>query len=90
MEEFIISLLNHPFFSIFCSLLLSLFYIASILVLFSLYCITFLEIANPSVILKIIIQNQSVLVTSLPWPYRQMYSCIRQKGGRTSSKSPRR
>ena len=29
-------------------------------------------------------------VTSLPWPYRQMYSCIRQKGGRTSSKSPRR
>ena len=31
-----------------------------------------------------------VCVTSLPWPYRQMYSCIRQKGGRTSSKSPRR
>ena len=30
------------------------------------------------------------IVTSLPWPYRQMYSCIRQKGGRTSSKSPRR
>ena len=29
-------------------------------------------------------------VTSLPWPHRQMYSCIRQKGGRTSSKSPRR
>ena len=36
--------------------------------------------------------NHSLLnsVTSLPWPYRQMYSCIRQKGGRTSSKSPRR
>ena len=31
-----------------------------------------------------------ISVTSLPWPYRQMYSCIRQKGGRTSSKSPRR
>ena len=30
------------------------------------------------------------IVTSLPWPYRQMHSCIRQKGGRTSSKSPRR
>ena len=29
-------------------------------------------------------------VMSLPWPYRQMYSCIRQKGERTSSKSPRR
>ena len=29
-------------------------------------------------------------VTSLPWPHRQMYSFIRQKGGRTSSKSPRR
>ena len=32
----------------------------------------------------------NVSVTSLPWPYRQMYSCIRQKGVRTSSKSPRR
>ena len=31
-----------------------------------------------------------VIVTFLPWPHRQMYSCIRQKGGRTSSKSPRR
>ena len=40
---------------------LSLFYSASILVLFNLYCITFLEIASPSVIFKIIIQNQSVL-----------------------------
>ena len=27
--------------------------------------------------------------TSLPWPYRKIYSCSRQKGGRTSSKSPR-
>ena len=32
----------------------------------------------------------SYSVASLPWPHRQMYSCIRQKGGRTSSKSPRR
>ena len=31
-----------------------------------------------------------VIVTSLPWPHRQMYSCIKQKGGRTSSNSPRR
>ena len=31
-----------------------------------------------------------IIVTSLPWPHRQMYSCIRQMGGRTSSKSPRR
>ena len=37
-----------------------------------------------------IINRLNVHATSLPWPYRQMYSCIRQKGGRTSSKSPRR
>ena len=30
-----------------------------------------------------------IYVTSLPWPYRQMYSFFRQKGGRTSSKSPK-
>ena len=37
-----------------------------------------------------VVANVSITVTSLPWPHRQMYSCIRQKGGRTSSKSPRR
>ena len=36
------------------------------------------------------IKTPYISVTSLPWPHRQMYSCIRQKGGRTSSKSPRR
>ena len=34
--------------------------------------------------------RQTYTVTSLPWPHRQMYSCIREKGGRTSLKSPRR
>ena len=59
VEEFIILIFIKSSFLlfIFCSLLLSLFYIASILVMFNLYCITFLEIASPSVILKIIIQN---------------------------------
>ena len=39
---------------------------------------------------KPIFYKRYVDVTSLPWPYRKMYSCNRQKGGRTSSKSPRR
>ena len=42
------------------------------------------------IIIIIILIIIIIIVTSLPWPHRQMYSCIRQKGGRTSSKSPRR
>ena len=45
-------------------------------------------ICNPNLCTSDTFWNTTV--TSLPWPYRQMYSCIRQKGGRTSSKSPRR